>query len=321
MARPIQQIKQDLQNLEASVAEFAQEFKDLYGKYLEQLGQSALQQLILASYQLCTQIYPESFLHLSLNERQKLQKSLRDLGKEIKPKLLEALENKEQLEEESSMNLVEEIIKNLPLGEESAEDYEVIGELKISETDTKEQSSSPETKEIISQLQNLSSELNKIESPEDANPNNPKNLIRWQKRIEFQIKKSLDYTSREANKLLQDAGIIPNRLPSKILDVAIQAGDVSPSGGQLNHLANILNLAVETEKDKQQKPTRVAQISLLRLRLAEIEFSDATLNMERTQIRNLRKRIDKIGQQYRNKQRECAKAEAEAAWRSSWYEE
>ena len=61
--------------------------------------QSIEQQLILASYQLCTQIYPDSFLDLSLNQRQELQQSLRSLGKELKPSLLNILDYSEQTEE------------------------------------------------------------------------------------------------------------------------------------------------------------------------------------------------------------------------------
>lgn len=322
MARSIQQLKQDLTTLEETVAKFAEELKGLYSKYLAQLGQSTKQQLILASYQLCTQIYPESFLFLSLNERQKLQQSIRSIGEDIKLSLLEILEDNEQLEQESNINIVEEIIKNLPISEEQKEDYELLDELEISEeTNTKEKSSSEEAKEIINQLQSLSSELNQIEPQDTTNLNNPENLIRWQQKVEFKIKKSLDSISRKTNKLLQDANVIPNRLPTKVLDVAIRADKGSSSNSRFNHLANILNLAVETEKDKQKKPTRVIQISLLRLRLSEIEFSDANLNSERTQIRNSLKKINQMKQQYRSKQKQYKKAEAEAAWRSSWYED
>ena len=321
MARSIQQIQQDLNTLEEKVAEFALELKSLYSKYLDRLSQSTGKQLILASYRLCTQIYPESFLGLSLNQRQQLQQSLRSLGNDIKPSWLNSLENIEQSEEESSVNIVEEIIKNLPIAEESTEEYETVDELAISESRSTDRSSSKEAKEIINQLQNLSSELNKIEPQGSTNPNNPENLVRWQQKIEFKIKKSLDSLSRDANKLLQEAGVVPDRLPTKVIDVAIQAENSNSTGGKFNHLANILNLAVETEKDKQIKPKRIVQISLVRLRLSEIEFADTVLNAKRTQIRNLLKQINKIRQQYRSIEREYTKVQAEAAWRSSWYED
>ncbi len=321
MAKSIQQIEQDLQNLEETVAEFTQELKSLYGEYIEQLGQDTRQQLILASYQLCTQIYPDSFLSLSLRQREKLQQSLRSLGKDLESSLLNCLNNREQLEEESDVNIVEEIIKNLPLSEESKEEDKIANELNAVETDEKARHPSDEAKEIISQLQSLSSELNKIEPQGSNDPNNPESLIRWQQKIEFKIKKSLDSLSREANKFMQDAHIIPDRLPNKVLDVAIQAESGGSSSSRFNHLANILNLAIETEKDKQQKPTKVTQISLLRLRLSEIEFANASLNAKRNQIRNLLKKVDKIRQNYYSLQKEYAQVQAEVAWRSSWYED
>jgi hypothetical protein len=40
------------------------------------------QQLVLAAYHLCTQAYPEAFLALSKAEREKLQESLRKLGRQ-----------------------------------------------------------------------------------------------------------------------------------------------------------------------------------------------------------------------------------------------
>lgn len=323
MARSVQQIEQDIQTLEQTVAEFTQELDSLYSRYLEQLGQSIEQQLILASYQLCTQIYPDSFLDLSLNQRQELQKSLKSLGKDLKPSLRDILENSEQLDEDNNVNLVEEIIKNLPLGRESLEQDDITDDSARSSADTKETTASDrEAKEIINQLQNLTSELNKIESPDNDNPYNPSNLIRRQQKIEYQIKKCLDSVSKQANKILQDANIIPRGLPSQVLDMAIQAENGSSlGGGRLGRLANIINLAVETEKDKKQKVARMLQISIIRLRLSEIEFADTTLNVQRTQIRNLLKQVNKIKQRYRNLQQEYARVRAESAWRSSWYED
>ncbi len=83
MARTIQQVKQELEALEQTVAETATQLRKTYDDYLDILSESAKKQLILAGYQLCTKIYAESFLELSFNQRQKLQTQLRELGKEI----------------------------------------------------------------------------------------------------------------------------------------------------------------------------------------------------------------------------------------------
>ena len=90
---------------------------------------------------------------------------------------------------------------------------------------------------------------------------------------------------------------------------------------KLQNVSNILHLALETEHDKQSSSSSsFAQISLLRLRLAEIEFSDPMLNAKRGQIRNLIGKISKLKSKYQTSKREYAIAEAQAAWRSSWYE-
>lgn len=62
MTKSIQQVKQNLENLKSQVAETATELEALHGSYLELLGHSLKQQLILACYQICTQIYPNHLL-------------------------------------------------------------------------------------------------------------------------------------------------------------------------------------------------------------------------------------------------------------------
>ena len=82
MARAIERIQKDITELEEAIRAIAEELKLSYTKYLNVLGPALQQQLILASYYLCTQGYPEEFLKLSLNQRQKLQQSIRKLGQE-----------------------------------------------------------------------------------------------------------------------------------------------------------------------------------------------------------------------------------------------
>ncbi len=83
-----EQIQQDLKQLEAKAAQVAVELQRLYADYLQCLGISMQQQLILASYHLCTQTYPAAFLALSLTQRQTLQQSLQQLGHDFQQKLM-----------------------------------------------------------------------------------------------------------------------------------------------------------------------------------------------------------------------------------------
>ncbi len=324
MPRSIQQIKQDLANLEKTVTEVGQELQGVYDRYLDLLSKSVQKQLILASYQLCTQVYPESFLRLSLDRRQKLQQTLKNLGKNFKATFYNNLEKSEPDKEQQSDDILEEMLKNLPLVPERAEAQESLLEekLPIETSQILEQSQQLEEQTtLLSNTDNLDSENNEFKQQEAISLPNPEYLIFWQQKVEKTLKKTLDYTSKEANKCLQEVNIIPSRLPTKILDVAIQAEEASAGGNRFNQLANILNLVIETEKKEKAKLTNVTPISLLRLRLAEIEFADPILSNQRHQIRDLLQKIDKMRQQYQTKKREYAVAEAEAAWRSSWYED
>jgi hypothetical protein len=62
---------------------------------------------------------------------------------------------------------------------------------------------------------------------------------------------------------------------------------------RLPNAPNILHLAIEIDPNG-KSPENVSQISLLRLRLAEIEFSDPLLNAQRGQIRTLIGEIAKL---------------------------
>ena len=143
MARPIERIEQDILELEKAIGSIAQQLQKAYGSYLEILGQAVRQQLILAIYHLCTQGYPENFLRLSLNQRQKLQQSMRKLAKSAAQDM-QALIEDEELEETQNEELEEihgeleeeEIEEKL---EQEQEDLEKMAqELEIEDEDLEE---------------------------------------------------------------------------------------------------------------------------------------------------------------------------------------
>ena len=63
------------------------------------------------------------------------------------------------------------------------------------------------------------------------------------------------------------------------------------------------------------------QIHSLYLRLTEIEFSDGTVLSCRKQINQLVNKISVLQREYLQKQQELKIAEAESAWRNSWFED
>ncbi len=333
MTKSIQQVQQNLENLKSQVAETATELEALHGGYLELLGHSLKQQLILACYQICTQIYPQSFTNLSLSAKQDLQQKLRQLSLALKPQLSEIITRKELEPKPSQLNLMAELIKKLPKSSREGEAENTLAqndlELIKAEIANLENIGDLENIELIAIDTSLNEELEPDNFPaevikEKIDFENPEHLISWHQQIERDIKKTLDETSKKVNQLLQGSKIIPDRLPNKVIDVAMQA-DVAKGMRNNSHppqVAHVMNLTIENDKSKKSKTGKKSlQISLLRLRLAEVEFSDHLLNAKRGQIRNLMSKVKKLDSQYRAIQQELAIIEAQAAWRSSWYED
>ena len=96
MARAIERIERDIAALKEAIGAIAKELQSAYASYLTTLGQALQKQLILASYHLCTQGYPENFLSLSLNQRQQLQQAIRKLGQQAAEQLLTYIQSEEE---------------------------------------------------------------------------------------------------------------------------------------------------------------------------------------------------------------------------------
>ena len=310
MARAIGQIKRELAVLEENVATLAIELRSLYGKYLDLLSKSVRKQLVLATYQICTHVYPESFLRLSFNQREKLQASIRQLGKEIHPQLFSYLDNPSGIFNNS--NFMEQMLTQLSGYQESEKLGTVQQELPLPLQPEGVSANLPDETELGS-LESIQS----IEEP-PFSMTNPNDSIQWQLQVEHGIHQTLENLSLEANRYLQQGKVLPDRLPAKLMERAMRAEE---SDSSISSPPNLLTLLIETDNDGQSEDSEIAKIIAIRLRLSEIEFSEPTLTAQRSQIRSLATQISQIQQQYQKKQRECAVAEAEAAWRSSWFED
>ncbi|NES72937.1 MAG: hypothetical protein F6K24_50950 [Okeania sp. SIO2D1] len=206
MTKPIKQLNQDLAALEEKVNELTQKLKQAYNKYLEMLGQSIQRQLVMASYQICTQRYPKAFLKLSFQERQDLQQSLQQLGVQTKAQLLNFLESP------------------LELGGGHEELKEML------------QSRLEEHLEDIQELREV------LTSSLELDP--PSRLVHWQLHLEQNILDSLQEISKHVNHLLYEKGILPRKLPAKLLDAALEAEE---AGATMSGPPNILNVLIEIQ--------------------------------------------------------------------------
>jgi hypothetical protein len=79
----------------------------------------------------------------------------------------------------------------------------------------------------------------------------------------------------------------------------------------------------EDTEDDDEEPSETVQgeisrLTVINLRLTNLEFSDVNLSMIRKQIRTYLSDLKKLRQQYRQLSQQKLSAEAELAWRSSW---
>jgi hypothetical protein len=304
MAKSIETIKQDLANLEETTVNLAVELLSLYRKYLDLLKDSVQKQLILAGYQICTQTYPETFLSLSVSQRQSLQKRLREEGKKLASQLLLLTNPTPELSQNQapqdlipqSLSFQRDITTNLSSESPDKNFKEIIkGELP-QETGSNENNNNP--------------------SP--AIPRNPEALVEWYQNLEKSIYNLLENISKEANHILHESEILPLKIPTQVLDMAIEAHEAQEV---VSGPPNILNLLVEIQNPESSEDGNLTKITAIRLKLSEIEFADPLLSSQRNQIHNLLPKLNILRKQYQNKQQESYIVEAEFAWRASWYEE
>ena len=300
MARAIERIEQDLAALEEATALLRAELNKTYSQYLQLLGQAVRRQLILASYQVCTHGYPEAFLGLSFNQRQKLQQSIQQLGKKAQEQLLSHLEASKKVTHAEVTNSDEPPPQPEHTSSEPPQD------------------DSPEPLSIV---EPIPGNLEAQETIDITNPEltKPEQLAQWQEQLEEAIAQTLETLSLNSNRLLQETGIIPSKLPAAVLEAAAKA-DSSTESVTVGS-PNLLNLLMETESEDDSEDSTLTRIIAINLRLSEIEFADPALNAGRNQIRNLSAKRNTLHREYHKKQRERSVAQAEAAWRASWFED
>lgn len=348
MARPIERIEQDIVELEKAIGFIAEQLQNAYSSYLEVLAQALGQQLILASYHLCTQGYPENFLKLSLNQRQKLQEAMRKLAKSAAQDMQTLMNDddddeaeetedlvEEETEEQTEEDLVEDDLEHEKLDFEDDDLEEIVENLEMEDEEdlnTFSENTSQGSLPLDAKIAFLSAKKGQppifLSEPDldkdwkkwfNPNTSNPMELAAWQKNLERAISYTIKILSRDGNRLLQKAGILAKKLPPQVLEAAVASSEASSD--VMPGPPNLLNLVVGIQSEEQEEPENLTQVMALNLRLVEIEFADIKLSSERKQIRSILNQLNKLGREYQKKQREHSIAAAEAAWRSSWYED
>ncbi len=352
MTGSTERLYQTLERLKGELSQLSETFEDTYREYITALANAVQHQLILATYHLCTQGYPEAFLSLSFSQRQALQLKIRQLAKQVEPSMLQSFyrctaevmqeartattsspspsaasmtsttdeDDEDESEEfgtisESDQAALEAFAEEFELPDDL---FSRVGLQRLSMGDDDEvpfmETDSPEASGP--DLFDLQDKEN-LPSLSDYDPMTPELIASWQRTVEQGVSRVLSQLSQRVNRLLQSRGILPATVPPKLVQAATQ---VDATAETTTNVPNLLKLLVETESGDESR-SQVAQLLAVRLRLSDIEFADPTLKTWRDRLRELSSQLVKVGRSYHEKQRQRAVIEAESAWRSSWFEE
>jgi hypothetical protein len=280
MAKPIEQVEQDLTQLSTASSQLGRELMAAYQSYFLIFASTLKQQSIQSCYYLCTTCYPESFLKLNYTQRSQLLKTLQRVISNV------------------IANLVIQL--NPDCRTNNNNDDEPTGEL----------TSIP----VI---------------PIDWFAT-PTSLSTWQQNLEEELNHSLKEISYKVNLLLQQAQVMPASIPKPILEARTEA---DRQGEVTANISNILSVLIEQDSNEKElqledldgldelnDSPQIVQIHSLYLRLIEVEFSDVTVLSLRKNINQLVNKVKILRREYLQKQQELKIAEAESAWRNSWFE-
>ena len=292
MAKPIEQVEQDLTQLRTASSELGRELTAAYRSYFACFTPTLKQQSIQGCYHLCTNFYPEPFLKLNYDRRAQLLKTLQRV----------------------IVNVISDLAVQIEPGSQtkSDDDDEPTGELTA---------------------------MPAIPIDWFANPSS---LSTWQQNLEAEIAHSLKEISYKVNLMLQQAQVLPQDIPKPILEAKPQ---VDQQGNSTANIPNLLSVLIGKNSDRpeeletedfedsednldlalenlisRQDPAQILQIHSLFLRLTEIEFSNGTVLSLRKNISQLTNKAKILNREYLHKQQELKVAEAESAWRNSWFE-
>jgi hypothetical protein len=286
----IEQVEQDLTQLRTASSQLGRELTAAYKSYFTNLAPTLNQQSIQGCYYLSTTCYPEAFLKLNYNQRSQLLKTLQRV----------------------ISNAIADLVVHIePSPQKRDNDDEPTGEL----------TSIP----IV---------------PTDWFAT-PASLSTWQQNLEEEINHSLKEISYKVNLLLQQAQIMPPNIPKPILEASREADRQAVN---TTNIPNVLSILIEQDSDKewqlddlseerltqQDLPeerlhqrddlSQIVQIHSLYLRLTEVEFSDVSVLSLRKNISQLVNKTNVLRREYLQKQQELKIAEAESAWKNSWFE-
>ncbi|MDA0673360.1 MAG: hypothetical protein O3C67_06600 [Cyanobacteria bacterium] len=177
-----------------------------------------------------------------------------------------------------------------------------------------------------------------LASRQPAEPPSPLHLAKRHVLMERQIRSILHTLSNMGNYLLKRAKILPD-LPEAVLSAAAESDPGESTTTTPNLLSVIVEVGQRLEEEDAEDDEEDADLSdpleddgdapersmthlvALNLRLGDIEFTDTQTALRRSKIQETLARLKQLSSRYQRLQQEKARAEAEATWRSTWFDE
>jgi len=280
MVRSVETLNTEIKALETATLELGKTFQTLYGEYLQALGRAVKQQAVLATYHLCTQIYPDPFLELSVADRERLQQGVKVLGQQAAAGLValgQSTENEDEnvAEPTSSADSVSSL-DGTPDGpvegpvEDPADvpaDEAAAGEAMAGpETDPEGESEeedavamlaqmgiegvfdeggAPSIEAILMAAMAHQARILSLRRRQHGGRLTPTLLAKQHLLLEQQIRQVLHRVSQGINQLLRQARVLPD-LPEGVLEAAAEA---EPATDKLPAAPNLLSVLVEMAED------------------------------------------------------------------------
>jgi hypothetical protein len=316
MAKTVAALTESMQALEARSRALGETLHQAYGDYLNAIGHALSQQMIMASYFVCTEAYPDRFLNLGNHQRHMLQDTLRAAGKQITPDLQAVLRD--------------------PASPDA---------LLEPESDRPPQIQAEEAANLEEELKALLSMDTLLDLPQAMKPAPKSDVERlglWQQRLERDIQRVLRQVSQQTNHVLQKFDILPQQIPAPVLEAAALA-EGSGESFRTPHVVKLTLEAVDPRevltdleesegkepkepkeskrRRKRDRPAAVLSIVAVQLRLGELEFQDPTIMGHRNRLRESLEKLKSIGQEYQRLDQECTIVKAQDAWRATWFNE
>ncbi|MBU6228427.1 MAG: hypothetical protein KGQ93_01870 [Cyanobacteria bacterium REEB459] len=271
MVRPVDIIRKEMDSLNQATHQLSEEFNRLYTSYLDSLGMVLRRQVVMATYHLCTQVYPDRFLALSLDQRQGIQRDSRQLGEKANTWLQSLLDPSIDLDLLEPSDQMAGTEAQLPEGQSPEAPAAPIGEpdqdsQEIARQTSRELSDLEEDLRLPLLLKRMVMAALAEDLGEDLGDRlfagdhlTPTRLAKHHIFLEQQIRDLLQQISKRANHLLQASQVLP-KLPDGVLNAASEA-DVGPSRGR--SVPNILNVMVALAPGREETLQQRVEEALL----------------------------------------------------------